>query len=328
MVSESIWLFNVRPNNWRRCVDGPPQLPAHGDHTGHPWHGLNNRTAWAARKMEKGQIAIVRQSQHGVMGIWEINETAPIESQEDHEWPEDYNQFVYCRALERELEPPLKDTEFLHHHDFARFNAGANQLSNEDAETFLIHLLERPDLSQAAAVHIHEVLEQLDATISQPSEDMTNESDTGTFGSSGEGAIPDALEQSSDLSPPERTETTVSRVIRNTRIVKDLKEQYEHTCQVCGKRRQRARDEPYAEGHHLHPLGDDPPGKDHRSNIIILCPNHHADFDYGVIEIDPETLEIAHAYESELTGQYLFVEDDHNLKKEYLEYHASQISVV
>jgi 5-methylcytosine-specific restriction enzyme B len=50
----------------------------------------------------------------------------------------------------------------------------------------------------------------------------------------------DREERVSDLRPPERTKTTVSRIIRNTALAKELKERYNYTCQVCGEYRQRA----------------------------------------------------------------------------------------
>lgn len=264
--------------------------------------------------MEEGQIAIVRQSQHGTMGIWEIKNTRQVTSQNQHEWPDEYEQFVYCRALERELNPPIADTNFLDRQEYARFVRGANQLSDEYIEKFLTNILERPDLSQAAATRLRTILRQLDSLDFPERRQLDFDVDT--------------TERSSDLSPPKRTKTTVSRIVRNTRLVKNLKERYDYRCQVCGERRQQGQTEAYAEGHHLHPLGDDPPGRDQEDNIIILCPNHHADFDYGVIEVDPDTLEIAHVCESQLNGRRLLVEDSHDLNKAYLEYHQDEISLV
>lgn len=321
MPSEKIWLFNTRPHNWRKCVDGPPRTTVHEPHIGHPWHGLNDNTSWAADQMAVGDIAIVRQSKHGVMGIWEIKDTAPVISQDHHEWPEKYDVFIYCRGLHRELEPPLDDTEFLHQHDYVRFNAGANKLADDDAEEFLTHLLNREDLSHPAASRVISELNNLGVDVSGLGRGETQST------SEVESAA-DPEERVIDLAPPERTETTVSRVIRNSQLVKDLKDRYDYRCQVCGDCRHRGSGQPYAEGHHLHPLGDTPPGADNGSNIIVLCPNHHADFDYGVIEIDPETLEISHAYEEQLNGRQLMLNDGHNLSSEHLEYHKDEISTV
>lgn len=95
------------------------------------------------------------------------------------------------------------------------------------------------------------------------------------------GERPDSEELAEDYPQPERTETTTSRIIRNTDIIKNLKEMYDHKCQVCGTSRQKSGGNGYAEGHHLQPLGDPHDGPDVRENILVLCPNHHADFDYG-----------------------------------------------
>jgi hypothetical protein len=130
----------------------------------------------------------------------------------------------------------------------------------------------------------------------------------------------DQEEQTPDLRRPKRTTSEVSRIVRNTSLVKQLKKEYEYRCQVCGKQRQRGPDDPYAEGHHLHPLGDDPPGPDSEENIIILCPNHHADFDYGMIQVDPDTLHVSSAYE-DLNGVSLHLSPGHDLSREFLEYH-------
>lgn len=73
--------------------------------------------------------------------------------------------------------------------------------------------------------------------------------------------------------------------MRSTDLLKDLKNQHDHRCYVCGDRRQREQSEPYSEGHYIHPLGDSPQCVDHESNILVLCPNHHTDFDYGTVEV-------------------------------------------
>lgn len=124
-----------------------------------------------------------------------------------------------------------------------------------------------------------------------------------------------------DLHQPERTQVTTSRVIRNTDLVDELKQQYDHTCQICGDQRQRADGESYAEGHHIRPLGHPHNGPDTASNILVLCPNHHADFDYGRIRVDPETYEIEHAYEEPLNGNTLAIEPDHSIEERHLRYH-------
>ncbi|ELZ91497.1 HNH endonuclease domain-containing protein [Haloferax mucosum ATCC BAA-1512] len=136
----------------------------------------------------------------------------------------------------------------------------------------------------------------------------------------------DDAEATPDLSAAERVETTRSRVIRNTTLATDLKERYSHTCQVCGERRRRGVDEGYAEAHHLRPLGRPHDGPDTEGNIVVLCPDHHADFDYGMLAVDPKTYTIAHAYERDIDGTELFVRADHDLDGSFLDYHNREIA--
>ncbi|WP_323191581.1 HNH endonuclease [Halostella sp. PRR32] len=277
--------------------------------------------------MQGGETAIVRQSKHGVMGVWKIVDTNPVNSQEDHNWPEEYDQFVYCNALHKELSPPVDDTEFFDGEDFVRFNTGANKLSDDDTERFLTHILDRSDLSDAARERVRSELSQIGSErIAWETGNQGWQTEPGSGGPQGPSV--DHEEQSADIQPPEHTETTVSRVVRNTQIAKDLKKQYDYRCQVCGEQRQRDSGNPYAEAHHIHPLGDTPSGIDHRSNILVLCPNHHSDFDYGSIKVDPETLEITHAYERKFNRQTLFLDEDHSIDTEHLRYHNDEISTV
>lgn len=136
----------------------------------------------------------------------------------------------------------------------------------------------------------------------------------------------DEDERASDYTRPDRIETQSSRIIRNTQLVKRLKAAYECRCQVCGDQRKKISGSPYAEGHHLQPLGSPHRGPDVEENIVILCPNHHADFDYGMIEVDPDSLEIDHAYDDEISGRELRINADHDIDPEFLRYHAEQIA--
>lgn len=141
-----------------------------------------------------------------------------------------------------------------------------------------------------------------------------------------QGGRVDTVEATPDLSPAERVETTRSRIIRNTTRAVELKERYSHTCQVCGARRRRRGDEGYAEAHHLKPLGRPHDGPDIEENVLVLCPDHHADFDYGMVAVDPDSHRIAHAYDSGVDGTTLHVRNDHDLDGQYLEYHNRGIA--
>lgn len=137
----------------------------------------------------------------------------------------------------------------------------------------------------------------------------------------------DRSEASQDLAEPDprRVETTRSRIVRNTQIAIELKQLYDHRCQICGEQRRGVDGDPYAEAHHVRPLGDPHNGPDEASNVLVLCPNHHADFDYGHVRVDTDTYEVRHTYEEKSDGSELDVHSAHPLGNEYLEYHDNRI---
>jgi hypothetical protein len=104
---------------------------------------------------------------------------------------------------------------------------------------------------------------------------------------------------------PERKECVVRRIIRDTETSRHVKRLYENTCQVCGERLEIAPGEYYAEAHHLQPLGGNHKGSDVKDNILCLCPNHHALFDYFAISLD--------------TAKLLL--NKHRLRKSSVDYH-------
>lgn len=140
-----------------------------------------------------------------------------------------------------------------------------------------------------------------------------------------ESEMPDENEIASDFILPKRIETQSSRIIRNTNLVNELKRDHDFRCQVCDDQRKRDPSSPYAEGHHLQPLGSPHQGPDIKENIIVLCPNHHADFDYGMVKVEPATLEIEHAYDNDVCGSELTVIPEHQIDHEFLRYHNENI---
>ena len=82
---------------------------------------------------------------------------------------------------------------------------------------------------------------------------------------------------------PKRVETVVNRFDRDSKKVNQLKTKYGNKCQVCGYVIQTADGSMHSAVHHLHPLKDG--GVDDFGNMLVLCPNHHAEFDYKVIGI-------------------------------------------
>jgi hypothetical protein len=120
---------------------------------------------------------------------------------------------------------------------------------------------------------------------------------------------------------PNSTKTTINRRIRDTEIIRELKEKYNNKCQICGKTLMKSYEANYSEGHHLHPLGEN--GPDVKGNIIILCPNHHAEFDYKTVAINPISYKIEHIdNENEFNEKLAYsLNENHLIKEEYLKYH-------
>jgi len=75
----------------------------------------------------------------------------------------------------------------------------------------------------------------------------------------------------------------------------------------------------YAEVHHLKPLGQDGPDTD--ANMLVLCPNHHVLFDYGVIAINPEDTKNV----IDGNGKIISALRPPLPHKEYIKFHYTQI---
>jgi hypothetical protein len=92
-----------------------------------------------------------------------------------------------------------------------------------------------------------------------------------------------------DADDPSIRETIVRRYIRDTAATRALKQLHENKCQICGLALPMG-DGTYSEAHHIRPLGEPHLGPDIPSNILILCPNHHAQCDFGAITLEFEAL--------------------------------------
>lgn len=131
------------------------------------------------------------------------------------------------------------------------------------------------------------------------------------------GAIPrdamDSIPISSDIgepSGPQRKQYVVSRIVRDSALVRDLKRMHQNRCQICGETISLTSGTRYSEGHHLKPLGKPHEGPDVASNIIIVCPNHHAMLDLGGLSITRHKLRVLRA---------------HTLAREYVDYHNGKV---
>ena len=68
-------------------------------------------------------------------------------------------------------------------------------------------------------------------------------------------------------------ETTILRVVRDTRQAKKVKQIYGYRCQVCNVVLEEKAG-PYAESAHIKLLGSPHNGPDTLNNLPCLCPNH------------------------------------------------------
>jgi hypothetical protein len=105
------------------------------------------------------------------------------------------------------------------------------------------------------------------------------------------GTAPVANDIASDRLPA-RVEQTINRIVRDTEASREIKQLYGYRCQVCRKRLKIEPGEFYAEAHHLKPLGGEHQGPDVRGNLLCLCPNHHALFDFFAMPLDPVLLKL------------------------------------
>ncbi len=124
----------------------------------------------------------------------------------------------------------------------------------------------------------------------------------------------------------ERIKTEIFRVLRDTQLTRKIKILYQHKCQVCGVTIVLADNKKYSEAHHVIPLGGEHKGSDEASNIIVLCPNHHTEFDYGAVAINPSSRSIEHVdANNPYIGKRMIFLGNHFLSKESLDYHYNHI---
>ncbi|MFI9360373.1 YDG/SRA domain-containing protein [Kitasatospora sp. NPDC053057] len=122
---------------------------------------------------------------------------------------------------------------------------------------------------------------------------------------------------------PTRTEAMVQRVVRSTKVANFVKQTHDFTCQVCGIRLQTPTGA-YAEAAHIRGLGQPHDGPDVTGNVLCLCPNHHALFDFGMLTIGDDLMVTDHAAGSPI-GK-LREAANHQIDRDHLAYHREHYS--
>jgi len=113
---------------------------------------------------------------------------------------------------------------------------------------------------------------------------------------------------------------------RDYDALNDLKKKYNFQCQVCGMRVELGKGRYFCEAHHLRPLGGIHQGKDTEGNVIILCPNHHAEFDFflfAILDITRGRAKLEHMYRDLATNERT-IKIKHSLDKDSVDYIVEQ----
>jgi hypothetical protein len=112
----------------------------------------------------------------------------------------------------------------------------------------------------------------------------------------------------SDL--PGRVHTDVYRILRDTELARKIKLLHKNMCQLCGNTVALNDGGTYAEAHHIKPLGRPHSGPDIAENIMVLCPNHHVQLDFGVLKLTTENIRTIRG---------------HRIGLQFIDYHNSEI---
>jgi len=89
---------------------------------------------------------------------------------------------------------------------------------------------------------------------------------------------------------PQRIRKAVSTTIRkDSQVVRALKKAFQYSCQfpTCEAQIRTKTGGLYVEVAHVEPVNTG--GKSVLGNLLVLCPNHHKEFDLGRLEINEQT---------------------------------------
>ncbi|MEU1616183.1 HNH endonuclease [Streptomyces sp. NPDC005722] len=117
-----------------------------------------------------------------------------------------------------------------------------------------------------------------------------------------------------------RNTTTISRIVRDTELTVRVKTLHANRCQICDLQLQ-ARFSTYSEAAHIRGLGRPHHGPDELSNLLVLCPNHHVQFDTLAIYIDADGTARLSADNSPIGN--LRLHPAHEINEEHLRYHRA-----
>ncbi|MER5952366.1 HNH endonuclease [Streptomyces sp. NPDC001893] len=133
--------------------------------------------------------------------------------------------------------------------------------------------------------------------------------------------IPDDIEDlEGESGPAARRTATLSRIVRDTELAARVKQLHDDRCQVCGLQLP-TRFGTYSEAAHIRGLGRPHQGPDKLSNLLVLCPNHHVQFDALAIYIDARGT-VRTATDDSPIGE-LRRQPAHHIHEAHLRYHRA-----
>lgn len=115
------------------------------------------------------------------------------------------------------------------------------------------------------------------------------------------------------------SKVNIQRLVRDSSIARKLKLLYDYECQLCGFKLPKADGGFSIEAHHIQPYNKTHLGDDTSLNLIVLCPNCHAQFDDFYFAIHPQTLEV-HCLNNKDDYHLYNIEFKHVLGEKYLDY--------
>jgi predicted HNH restriction endonuclease len=119
---------------------------------------------------------------------------------------------------------------------------------------------------------------------------------------------------------PKKTQRSINVFERDSSIVKKLKQQYDDFCQVCNYRIKKSTGGFYSEVHHFWPLQYG--GDDDKKNMLVVCPNHHKEFDFCSIALLEDGISVMN-----LENKIIFTlktRDGHKIDKKNINFHLNR----
>ncbi len=152
---------------------------------------------------------------------------------------------------------------------------------------------------------------QIESILLSKAENSTQKADIGEIITNSRQAV--SSPKAVDIQTPSETQrkkVETYRILRDTALSRNIKSMHKHQCQICGNTLFLSNHIPYAEAHHIKPLGGEHCGPDISDNIICVCPNCHVLLDYGAIALDS----------TQIKGMEI-----HKISNLFIEYHNNKI---